>query len=84
MADVVWEDPPPGEFRANRRREIDAVVAELRDHAGKWALVRTHQDGDLNNAWQSARPYQRRGCEAAVRRVGDERRVYARWPEDAS
>lgn len=78
---IEWSDPPArGGGSLNARGRIDAIVAELKLHPGRWAKVRTNvvyrkQMGDA---------FQIRGCEVITRKSteGDGKDHYARWPVD--
>ncbi len=39
MTELIWREPPP-----DRRRQVftDDVVAELRGHPGRWAVIRQY------------------------------------------
>lgn len=70
---MEWKDPPPA--TGGPRHELDAEVDELKQHPGRWALVR-------ENCVASARDaYVRRGCETTTRAAGGGKfNLYARWP----
>jgi hypothetical protein len=72
---IRWEDPPEPSVGRGRAMRVDAFVAGLKRHPGRWALVGEGTPG-------LAGPYRLRGCEVAVRGPSSGlRKVYARWPE---
>lgn len=77
MTEMVWEDPPPPTTAPES--SLPALVAELKSHPGKWALV----SEDASNRLNSRATYlkQRYGCDAAIRTTDGKSRLYARWPE---
>lgn len=76
--DLVWEDPPDNPTGVRGKSRIDLVIAELRLHPGKWAIVATY---DANtSATGVADKFKRSGCESTTR-GGD---IYARWPESVA
>lgn len=77
---MKWQEPPQSKAGRGRAasRERDAVVAQLKEHPGRWALVQEQcRNSGAGTSWRQ------RGCEAtAVRRDdGKGYDVYARWPE---
>ncbi len=73
-----WRDPPLSTGR--RSNATDQIVAELKQHPGRWALV-DHGSTNLATKWRA------RGCEVVYRRNGDNVNrvdIYARWPEEAT
>jgi hypothetical protein len=81
---IIWKDPPPAPQRDPRGKHNDSmrVVAELRKHPGKWALVETGLQP--KPATSTRMRWRRYGCEAEIRTDPNEpttRVVYARWPE---
>lgn len=76
MVEMIWKEPPPAVSA-----EKAAILTELRNHPGRWALVQ--QDRSSSSA---AAPWQKLGCEskAARKNPGEapaKYDVYARWPE---
>lgn len=79
MSPIVWQDPPPS--RSNTPKWRSAVIAELKQHPGAWALV---EPGKSSGSY--AYLWRRKGCEATSRlvRPADGKPcfdIYARWPE---
>ena len=80
MTDVVWEDPPISARGGGARGRLRVLLAELKEHPGKWAI--SHPAAQSPS---SAYPLKRVGCEVTSRKNDDGTyRVYARWPEDAA
>lgn len=76
---IKWQEPPeekPGGCRTESRKR-DAVVAQLKEHPGRWALVQPGVKGSSPmTGWK------KRGCEATSRKRDDGLTdIYARWPE---
>ena len=77
MVEIVWKEPPPMTTGKNA-----AILAELKKHPGRWALV-----NDSASSTSAPAVWKKLGCEAVHRRdetSTDKVRyhVYARWPED--
>lgn len=60
MSELIWEDPPAGS--RGGRNGWAHVVAELREHAGKWAIIAVK---DNNGAATSLAATIRSGATAA-------------------
>lgn len=77
---IKWQDPPEPSTGRGRQtsRERDQLVAQLKNHPGKWALILEDQKSS-----SAATSMRKRGCEArSVRhRKTNTYDVYARWPE---
>ena len=74
MSIIRWEDPP----RANT--SWVAVIAELREHPGRWARV-FEPSQNLRRAQNARTSCVKHGAEAVVRKVnGEGHGVWARWP----
>ncbi|MBT2594752.1 hypothetical protein [Arthrobacter sp. ISL-72] len=77
MTEMAWQDPPTERTRPG---QYDEVIAQLKIHPGRWALLKTD--------WKAKTPpnvLRQNGCETTVRKVklenGEEaRHLYARFP----
>jgi hypothetical protein len=77
---LEWKQPPVNAKGARRALEIDAVVDELRQHPGEWAIVARN----VNSA--NTRTWTKRGCEVTTHREEVNAlniTIYARWPEQS-
>jgi hypothetical protein len=82
MTDVVWEDPPPdsrGRGLSGAAARNAAILAEVKAHPGKWALVSEDIARSVAQAWK------KKGCETRTatngRGVTARGKLYVRWPE---
>lgn len=76
---IKWQEPPEDKSGSGRpaSRERDAVVSQLKENAGRWALV---QPGAKASSAMSG--WKKRGCETTSRKREDGLvDIYARWPE---
>lgn len=76
MVEIIWQEPPPAVST-----EKAAILAELQNHPGRWALL-----GKDKSSSAAADPWRKLGCEAVARRTNPGEKkclydVYARWPE---
>lgn len=78
--EITWEDPPDSRSGGSRN-DWAAVAHSLKEHPGKWALVK---EGPRGRSGTVKYRLQSLGCEATTRTEGPVERLYARWPEDAS
>lgn len=78
MSEIVWEDPPDRHLGA-AGRNVSELVAELKNHPGKWALVREDTLGKSSSAATYLK--RRYGCETRTRTSDGTTKLYARWPE---
>lgn len=80
MVEIIWKEPPPAVSS-----EKAAILAELKKHPGRWALVQTRYKSTSGTS-----PWKKLGCEATHRRAdttegkSTEYDIYARWPEGAT
>lgn len=75
----VWQEPPAPRAGTSRRKDIDLVVAKLKERPGQWAIV-------SKNSSPSVASWQARGCETKTVSAGlgyekGKCDTYARWPE---
>ena len=81
MTDIIWEDPPVP-TKGPKAEVWPSVVAQLKKHPGKWAIVKTGYV--TTNSAGSMQRYlkQTYRCEETYRKQPDGTyTLYARWPE---
>jgi hypothetical protein len=82
MTDIVWEDPPPngkGRGLGPAAARNAAILAEVKAHPGKWALVSEDIARSVAGQWK------KKGCETRTASNGGPNasrgKLYVRWPE---
>lgn len=87
---IKWETPPPavplrsGYTPMGRPNpSYDAILAELQQHPGRWAIVKRMPISQMSRAGAPIKALKDRGCEATQRSVARVTQIYARWPVDA-
>lgn len=78
---IEWKEPPPrkGGSRIGDYGRIARLIEALKERPGAWAVA-----GRFPSAWSgnSSSVYARKkGLEATLRKEGDQRVLYVRWPE---
>lgn len=81
---IIFREPP-----VKKRTDVGAVVKELQQQPGEWAIIRTYGQEDQRAAHtysshiNNGRFPGYRGCEAMACTEADGVHVYARWIPDA-
>jgi hypothetical protein len=80
--DLVWEEPPAGQYGRGKAGEVDRTVEVLKKNPGKWARVE-----DEATSSSAVVKWKKRGCDAIARGLPKEKgkgyryAIYVRWPE---
>ena len=77
MTEIKWQEPPAATSGKAARRKYDAIVEQLKQRPGQWAVVAENVSPTISAYLKS-----RYGLETTTREVKNNRAkaIYARWP----
>jgi hypothetical protein len=63
--ELQWQEPPERRRQLTRSQELDAIVAQLKAHPGRWALVGKSKQSRVSKGFYA------RGMEGTTRKRPD-------------